>query len=64
MSQFWKRKAMNGEQNISQGKKLNFFDKWLPLLTELWIFAVIAMFFVIRILGSNSAKHFLCKASY
>ena len=63
MYRFRKWKAMNSEQNISQNKKPNFFDKWLPLLTELWILAVIAMFFVIRILGSNSAKHFLSKAS-
>lgn len=55
---------MNDEPHVSHGRKPNSFGKWLPLLTELWVFAVIAMFFVVRILGSNSAKHFLRKAGY
>ena len=33
------------------------FQKLLPMLAEVWIFAVILVFLAIRILGSNTVKH-------
>lgn len=33
--------------------------RYLPVLTEVWIFGTIAVFFAIRILGSNTVQHFL-----
>jgi len=33
--------------------------RWLPLLTEVWIFAVIVVFLAVRIVGSNTFRHFM-----
>ena len=33
------------------------FRRYWPLLAELWIVATILTFFIIRILGSESARH-------
>jgi hypothetical protein len=38
------------------------FDRWRPLAMNLWIAAVILLFFVLRVLDSNTARrifHFL-----
>jgi len=35
------------------------WKKHLPLIAEIWIFATIATFIVVRVVGSNSAKHIL-----
>jgi hypothetical protein len=35
------------------------FRKWLSLLAEIWITAVIVAFLIVRVLGSNIAKHLL-----
>jgi hypothetical protein len=35
------------------------FRKGLSLLVEIWITAVIVVFLIVRVLGSNTAKHLL-----
>lgn len=52
---------MTGEQKPVPTRK-QALQKWLPPLTELWIFGVVAMFFVVRILGSSTVQNLLRKA--
>jgi len=50
----------NSDQpKVSESEQASQFKKHLPALAEAWIFATIAAFFVVRILGSNAFRHFL-----
>src|ERR1051326_8960685 len=40
------------------------FPKFLPVLAEVWISATIIVFFAVRILGSNTFKHFMHSVSH
>jgi hypothetical protein len=49
-----KMDRQNNQQAEPQGSG---FRRYWPLLAELWIFATIIAFFVIRVLGSESFRH-------
>jgi hypothetical protein len=46
---------MTGTDQSAQNPNRWSITRWLPLFTELWIFAVIAVFLVVRVLNSNTA---------
>jgi hypothetical protein len=53
---------MTGPDQSEQFENRSAIKKWLPLLAELWIFAVLATFFLIRILGSGTVQKLLHNA--
>jgi len=50
---------MPSDQKAAQELRSGAFQKWAPLLAEIWIAAVILVFLIVRVLGSNTAKHLL-----
>ena len=48
---------MEQQNNQAAEPQRNRFQRYRPLLAELWIVATIVAFFVIRILGSESVRH-------
>lgn len=55
---------MSAQQTNSETGSELLSGRLLAILTEVWIFGVIAAFLVIRILGSGTAAHFLHKMGY
>ena len=50
---------MASGERVQESKSSPVHWKYLPLLAEIWIFATIATFIVVRVLASNSAKYIL-----
>jgi hypothetical protein len=55
---------MTGKRRAAQRKPEKRRRKWLPLLTEVWILAVIIIFLLVRVLGSSTAKNLLHKTGH
>ncbi len=36
----------------------SFFQRWLPVIVQVWLTGVLVFFIAIRILNSNTAQHF------
>jgi hypothetical protein len=50
-----------GKKNVGVGKQVEIGRFLWPRLVELWIFLAIGIFFVIRLLGSQTARHLLSR---
>jgi hypothetical protein len=47
------------EKELPEGNNSPLHWKYLPLITEIWIFATLATFFAVRVLGSNTGRHLM-----
>ncbi len=54
----------SNQQKTLESEQPSQFNKYLPVLAEAWLFATIATFFVVRIFGSNTFKHFMHSVGY
>ncbi len=51
--------TLSNEAEQPARSQIRLPHKWLSIIVEVWVFATIAVFFVVRVLGSNLVSHWL-----
>lgn len=52
------------QETRSPAPRGNGTPRWLPALTEIWILVVVVVFLLVRVVGSNSFRHFVHRAGH